>query len=117
MKIFALLFSLLLFAGCGSIVTPAQYYEPANGSGVSRLQISGKMGHMETMVGRIEIVINDEVVINERLPLLFKNTKEFLGTYQGQPVVTQLSKVYEGFDSFYEAVVILDGEKAATLRF
>lgn len=112
MKTLNQLFLSVTVRGCTAI-GPTEYYRPA-GSVEKPYRIGGQF---DPNVGLAdEITINDEPVIQERVPL-FSNTAYLAGEYAGKPVLLDLIKVRNFESKYIRADVTIDDERAVSLTF
>ncbi len=117
MKKLSLLFlsvTALAVIGCTTIA-PTEYYRPS-GSMEKPYRLGGQYDPNVGLAGEVTITINDEPVIQERVPL-FSNTAELSGEYAGKPVLVQLTKVRNFESKYIRADVTIDTERAASLTF
>jgi hypothetical protein len=104
----------LAVIGCTTIA-PTEYYRPA-GSVEKPYRLGGQLDPTAGWAGEVTITINDEPVIQERVPF-FANTAELSGEYNGKPVLVQLTKVRTFESKYIRADVMIDKERAASLTF
>ena len=106
---------LLLFAvGCATIA-PTEYHRPAHAVDTV-YRIGGEFEPNTGLAGEVIITIDDEEVIRGKLPAL-STTAEFLGEYQGQDVLVELTKVRKIGSKYLRADVTIGNERAASLTF
>lgn len=104
----------LVAIGC-TAVAPTEYYRPA-GSVAAPYRLDGEYDPKVGLGGEVTININDEEVIQERLPV-FSNTAEMSGEYAGKPILVQLTKVQTFKSRYLRADITIDDERAISLTF
>lgn len=92
---------------------PPELYAPA-GSIEPPYRIGGELDPFSGGYAVVKITINEEVVIQARLPA-FKNTTEATGAFEGKTVNVLLAKVRTFTSSYVRADVTIDGERATSL--
>lgn len=115
-KLTPLILSILVIAvvGC-STTAQKEYYRPKDSVG-ERYRIGGKLEPCIVGAGELSITINDEPIIQERLPA-FANTAEVSGEYEGKPVLVSLTRVHNFGSRYVRADVSIGDERAASLAF
>lgn len=103
---------ILGLAGCTTTARP-ELYKPAE-STAATYRIGGELDPYNRGSAVVTITINEEVVIQAKLPAL-KKTTEGTGTFEGKTVHVLITKVRTFNSSYVRADVTMDGERAASL--
>jgi hypothetical protein len=115
-KTIPLILSLLVLGIIGCTTTAqTEFYRPP-GSMDEPYRIGGKMDPMSGWAGEVYITINDELVIQKKLPA-FTNTTEVIGEYEGKSVIVLLTRVQTFGSNYVRADVTIGSERAASLTF
>lgn len=113
MKKLAFILAITTVTGCAT-TAPTQYYRAAGET--EQISITGKYSPMAGFNGTIIIAINNETVINTKLP--FGSSFELAGTFNNKSVDAVCSKLQATVASYpVKCLVLIDNERAATLSF
>lgn len=104
----------LAVVGC-TTTAPSEYYRSADRP-ETVYRIGGEYDPSIGWAGEVTITIDDEPILREKLPP-FSNTAELVGTFQGMPVLVQLTKVRTFESKYLRADVTIGEEWAASLTF
>lgn len=104
----------LVVAGC-TTTAPTEYYRPADAP-ETVYRIGGEYDPNTGWAGEVTITVDDETILREKLPP-FSNTAELVGTFEGMPVLVQLTKIRTFKSKYLRADVTIGGERAASLTF
>lgn len=115
-RIIPLTLSVLILglAAC-TTTAPPELYAPA-GSAAPPYKIGGELDPFKSGSAVVTITINEEVVIETKLPAL-KKTTEATGAFEGKTVNVLLTNVRTFTSSYVRADVSIDGQKATALTF
>lgn len=115
-KIIPLTLSILFFMLVGCTTTAqTQFYRPA-GSVAEPYRIGGKLDPMSGWAGEVYVTINEQLVIQKKLPA-FTNTTEVSGEYEGKSVTVVLTRIQTFGSNYVRADVMIGNERAASLTF
>lgn len=103
---------ILGLAAC-TTTAPPELYAPA-GPNQPSYSIGGELDPFNRGSAVVTITINEEVVIQAKVPAFSKRT-EATGTFEGKPVSVLLTKIRKFTSSYVRADVTIDGEGAASL--
>lgn len=104
----------LAMIGCTTIA-PVEHYRSAD-EAETLYRVGGEYDPNVGWAGEVTITINDEPVIEGRLPA-FSNLAEMTGDYAGKPVLVQFTKVRTFKSKYLRADVSIDNERAVSLTF
>lgn len=106
--------SVLIFGLTACTTTaPPELYKQA-GSVEPPYRIGGELDPFSGGSAVVKISINEEVVIQTKLPA-FKNTTKATGSFEGKTVNVSLTRIRNFSSSYVRADVTMDGERAVSL--
>ena len=99
----------VFIAGCAS--APAQSYRPKGDDDL--MMVSGKINNI---TNKVVITIDGKEVINDTASF-WDGHGNFTGEYEGRDVAANCHQVRKLFSEYYQCLVHVDNELAATLQF